>query len=100
MVQKLFASLTSSVAIGFLLTNQIQVNSQEYVFSAPPEVDRQLVEIPAQEEYPLDECSAESAIEPSTPLDSHDCNCVDCEDLVQDSETSGQLSLDSQPNSQ
>ncbi len=76
MVQKLFASSTSSIsiALSLLLTNQIQVNPQEYVFSAPPEVDRQLVEIPAKEEYPLDECSAESAIEPSTPLDSHDLN--------------------------
>ena len=100
MVQKLFATLTSSIAIGFLLTNQIQVNPQEYVFSAPPEVDRQLVEIPAQKEYPLDECSVESATEPSTPLDSHDCNCEDSEDLVKDSETSGQLTLDSKPNSQ
>ena len=81
-----FAALIGLVAIAMTpWSNRIDVEATEYVFTAPPEVDRQLEEIPASEtEYPLYECNSESA-DKDEALDSHNCNCIDCEDTTQDS---------------
>ncbi len=60
--------------------------ASEYVFTAPPEV-RKTHEIPQREtEYPLYECSTESATNSETALDSHDCSCVeeDCAEMPQE----------------
>jgi len=80
MVYKLGTALGSSIAIAIflLLTNTDAGSSTEYVFTAPPEVDRSVVEIPKREtEYPLYECEQES----EDALDSHDCVCTDCEEV-------------------
>jgi len=67
----------SAISIVLLLTNISKSSATEYVFTAPPEVKKELVEIPSsEEEYPLYECElVENDI-----LDSHDCICTDCED--------------------
>lgn len=78
MVYKLCTALGSSTAIAIvlLLINTFKSSATEYVFTAPPEVDREVVEIPKSEkEYPLYECVSES----DDALDSHDCICTDCE---------------------
>lgn len=82
MVYKLCTALGSSTALAMvlLLTNIPKSRSTEYVFTAPPEVEREVVEIPAsEEEYPLYECDSES----DDALDSHDCTCTDCEKVEQ-----------------
>ena len=90
MVYKLFVTLIGSMAIVISpwSMNRVRANPTEYVFSAPPEVDREEVEIPASEtDYPLYECNSESSdAETETALDSHDC-----EDLAEDSESDSQL---------
>lgn len=94
MVHQLFATLKSSCAIAsfLLLINKGQCFSSEYIFIAPPEIDRELLEIPASEtEYPLYECESETETESPTALDSHECNCIDCEEVTQDSESDEQL---------
>ena len=83
---KLFATAISSIAIAIVTWSQnlAEVGAQEYVFTAPPEVNRQLEEIPASEdEYPLYECDSEST-DSDEALESHDCNCTDCEDKAQE----------------
>ena len=83
---KLFATAISSIAIAIVTWshNLAEVGAQEYVFTAPPEVDRQLEEVPASEsEYPLYECNSEST-DNDEALESHDCNCTDCEDTAQE----------------
>ena len=86
MVYKLFATAIGTIAI-FIVpwsNNSIEVRAQEYVFTAPPEVDRQMEEIPASEsEYPLYECDSEDS-DNDEALESHDCNCTDCEDTAQE----------------
>ena len=80
MVHKLYAAGRNSIAIAvvLLLTNASKGLSTEYVFTAPPEVDREVVEIPKSEtEYPLYECDPGS----DDAFDSHDCICTDCEEL-------------------
>lgn len=94
MVHQLSATLKSSCAIAtfLLLTNKGQCLSSEYIFTAPPEVDRELLEIPASEtEYPLYECESETATESETAIDGHQCSCIDCEEVTQDSESDEQL---------
>lgn len=90
MVYKLFVSLIGSMAIAIApwSSDRVRANPTEYVFSAPPEVDRELVEIPAsQTDYPLYECSSESSdTETETALDSHEC-----EDMAKDPESDSQL---------
>jgi len=70
MVYQLFATLKNSlaIAIALLLTSKVQCLASEYIFTAPPEVDHQLLEAPSREtEYPLYECAAETeADEPLT----------------------------------
>lgn len=94
MVHQLPAKLTSlgTIAIALLLTLVTGcLASEEYVFTAPPEAaELEAEEIPAREtEYPLYECNseenAEAGTEAETALDSHDCSCVDCEDLFTES---------------
>jgi hypothetical protein len=88
-----------AIAIIFLSTKTLDASSTEYVFTAPPEVNRQIVEIPPSEtEYPLYECNSEvaaksetatkatEATEAKNALDVHDCNCQDCEDTLEESE--------------
>ena len=83
---------SGTIAICFLLANAVSANSQEYVFSAPPEVDYELVEIPSSDaEYPLYECDQESEQQNQASIDSHNCDCVDCDGVSQDSEKQEQL---------
>ena len=87
MVNKLFNAGKSygAIAIVFLLTNAGDCFATEYVFTAPPEVDREIVEIPASDtDYPLYECSNETSSEENDVLDSHDCICTDCEERLED----------------
>ena len=87
---KPFATFLSSMAIAVILGSFVgEANSTEYIFTAPPEVDHDLVEIPASEtDYPLYECDSPSSdSETEQALDSHNCNCVECEDVVRDSES-------------
>lgn len=91
MINQLFATLkyTGAIAIALLNISIIRVNATEYVFSAPPEVDKQMKEIPTQEEeYPLYECESESTGHGENELrDSHDCVCVeDCEEYELEAE--------------
>jgi len=85
MVYKVYTACrnSSAIAIVLLLINIPQASSTEYVFTAPPEVGEEVVEIPASEtEYPLYECTTES----EDRLDSHDCICTDCEEIESDSQ--------------
>ena len=94
MVHQLFATVRSSLAIAtfLLLTNKGQCLSSEYIFTAPPEVDREVLEIPASEtEYPLYECESETETESQTALHSHACSCIDCREVTQDSESDEEL---------
>jgi hypothetical protein len=85
-----------AIAIIFLSTKTLDASSTEYVFTAPPEVNRQIVEIPPSEtDYPLYECKAEAVAKSETDtestaasnaLDIHDCNCQDCEHTLEESE--------------
>ena len=76
-----------AIAIVPLSNSSFEVKAQEYVFTAPPEVDRQLEEIPVSEnEYPLYECNSESS-DNDELLESHNCDCTDCEDTTQESTT-------------
>ena len=89
MVYKLFniGKKAGAIAIVFLLTNILDCSSTEYVFTAPPEVDRKIQEIPKSEsEYPLYECNEESETEENDVLDSHDCTCTDCEEIPESDE--------------
>ena len=85
MINKLFAILKYGgiIAVTLLNARTIHADTTEYVFSAPPEVDNEVVEeIPEQEtEYPFYECEKEAENKTEEGLrDSHDCVCVDCED--------------------
>ncbi len=103
MVQQLFTTFkcSSAIAIILLLTTTVQCLATEYVFTAPPEVDHEILEVPAREtEYPLYECESETETESETALDSHDCSCVDCQDITQDSESNGKLTSKNKLNSQ
>lgn len=83
---------SGAIAITLLLANAVSANSQEYVYSAPPEVDYDLVEIPSRDtEYPLYECSQESEQHNHENIDSHDCDCVDCDNVSQNSAKEEQL---------
>ncbi|MGL5943212.1 MAG: hypothetical protein ACRC2S_23185 [Waterburya sp.] len=91
MVYKLLSSLQGSgmIALILLTTNTVQANPREYVFSAPSESNQELVEIPTREtEYPFYECNPEAENSHEAVLvDSHNCDCVDCENsnnLTQD----------------
>lgn len=83
---------SGTIAISLLLANAVNANSQEYVYSAPPEVDYELVETPSSdEEYPLYECNQESEEHNQENIDSHNCDCVDCDDVGQNSADQKQL---------
>ena len=90
MVYKLFVSLIGSMAIAInpWSMNRVRANPTEYIFSAPPEVDSELIEIPVSEtDYPLYECNSESSdAETETALDSHNC-----EDLAEDTESDSKI---------
>ena len=92
MVYKLYVTLIGSMAIAITPWSSVLANPTEYVFSAPPEVDREM-EIPASEtEYPFYECNTESSdSDTEAPLDSHECNCIDCEELAEDPQSDRQL---------
>lgn len=95
MIYKLLTALKYSGAIVTLIAIAfpVRVNSTEYVFSAPPEVGEETVEIPIQEtDYPFYECDreiseaeAESIPEESeqNKIDSHNCDCEDCGEMTQ-----------------
>lgn len=92
------------IAMIFLSTNPLGTSATEYVFTAPPEVNRQIVKIPpSKTDYPLYECRseaiAESAAQPiakpekateateiNHALDIHDCNDQDSENSPEESE--------------
>lgn len=98
MINKLFTILKFSViqAITISMAQVVPVPTlaTEYVFSAPPEVDNNVVEeIPTQEaDYPLYECEqaseteAETDEDNNTKIDSHNCECIDCEEVSQEEE--------------
>jgi hypothetical protein len=79
---------SSAIAITLLLTNTLAASATEYVFTAPPEVNRQIVEIPPARDtdYPLYECNAKTAAEADRALDAHDCSCTDCGDKLEEVE--------------
>lgn len=70
-----------------LITNTLASASTEYVFTAPPEVDRQIVKktLAPDTEYPLHECKTETAASDDV-IDSHNCDCTDCEEKPEESE--------------
>lgn len=73
-------------AILLLLTATPGISSTEYVFTAPPEVNRQIVEAPPRDtHYPLYECSADTTKE-ADALEAHDCHCPDCGTQAEKSE--------------
>ncbi len=98
MINRLFITLKNSGTIAVMMfVATLPANSTEYVFSAPPEVDNEIVEeIPTQEaDYPFYECEAETSQkdesqledeDSNTKIDSHDCDCIDCEESTQESE--------------
>ena len=88
---KLFAILTrfGAIALSLLFTTKVSSLPTEYVFTAPPEVDLELEEIPSQEEYPLYECNSD--LEEDEVLDSHNCSCTDCEDLAEESKENEEI---------
>ena len=84
MINRLFTTLKCSGALTIMLfvVRVYPANSTEYVFSAPPEVDNEVVEIPEQsEDYPFYECddeisdseAKEEREDKETKIDSHDC---------------------------
>lgn len=87
---------SGAIAIAMFMTTKVWANSTEYVFSAPPEVDKNVVEeIPTQEtDYPFYECESEHAAaeteatdeDGNSKIDSHDCDCIDCESASQENE--------------
>ena len=86
MIYKLFnlGKKLGAIAIFLFLINALDSQATEYVFTAPPEVDRNIEEIPESEsEYPLYECENESGTEENDVLDSHNCTCTDCEELTE-----------------
>ena len=93
MVYRLLAKSTSLGAIALLLTYQVScLAAEEYVFTAPSEMDRKTEEIPASEtDYPLYECEPESSTgsetDSETALDPHDCTCADCENTDAESQS-------------
>jgi len=77
---------SGTIAIALVIANGISADSQEYVYSAPPEVDYELVDIPnSNTEYPLYECNQESEQHQQANMDPHDCDCIDCEGFSQNS---------------
>lgn len=91
MINKLLGTLKyfGAIALTFLNIRIVLADTTEYVFSAPPEVDKEIVEeIPAQEtDYPFYECEKEAENQTEKGLrDSHDCVCEDCEDEVQNTQ--------------
>lgn len=96
MIDRLFTALKCSGTIAVILftVKANRANSTEYVFSAPPEIDNNVVEeIPAKEDYPLYECNVETSEtgetetvddDNNTKIDSHDCDCIDCEETTQE----------------
>lgn len=108
MVDKLLnlGKSVGTIAIIFLSTKTLGASSTEYVFTAPPEVNRQIVKTPHSKiDYPLYECKSETVAKPEKATESteatqvnhavdiHDCNCQDCEDKLEESE----LDLADQP---
>ena len=87
---KLLTILTKfgAVFLSLLFTSKVSSLPTEYVFTAPPEVDLELEEIPTQEEYPLYECNSELEDE---VFDSHNCGCIDCDDLAEESKEGKEL---------
>lgn len=89
MVYRLFhlGKKLGAIIVSLFLINTLDCDATEYVFTAPPEVDRKMQEIPESEsEYPLYECDNESATAENDVLDVHDCTCNDCEELTEESE--------------
>ncbi|MEM8717832.1 MAG: hypothetical protein AAGE84_00795 [Cyanobacteria bacterium P01_G01_bin.39] len=100
MAYKLFSTgqRSSAIAIALLLIGKVNCSATEYVFSAPPEVGQETLEIPARStEYPLYECDLETETqatqsESESALDSHACgNCIDCEELIHEAESETQF---------
>jgi hypothetical protein len=85
-----------AIAIVFLSTVNLGASSKEYIFTAPPEINRQIVKTPpSKTDYPFYECNSETVAKPekateateaNQALEIHDCNCQDCEDTLEKSE--------------
>ena len=115
MVHKLLAGFlkcSGALALMLVTANAGLTNSTEYVFSAPPEVDNELADIPTSEtDYPLYECNTEqipaeekaqaeeTVSAEEKVIDSHNCECVDCDNATQNSsEQNEKLSSKKQQN--
>ena len=82
---------SGTIAIILFTAGAVSANT-EYVFSAPPEVGNEEIEIPKKEtDYPLYECNREvlesEEAESETKIDSHNCQCIDCEEANQNEES-------------
>ncbi|MCC0176407.1 hypothetical protein I4641_05375 [Waterburya agarophytonicola K14] len=85
MINRLFTTLKCSGTLTIVLfaVRAFPANSTEYVFSAPPEVDNEVIEIREQaEDYPFYECdreisdpeAKEKSEDTEAEIDSHDCD--------------------------
>lgn len=98
MAYQLFATFkkTSALAIVILLSNSINCWGTEYVFTAPPEIGQDTVEVPPSDrEYPLYECATEAEADETNKLDSHECSCIDCERSLEEQSSEQDEQLDS-----
>lgn len=101
MVFQLFTTFKSSRAIALilLLASETQCLASEYIFTAPPEVGQELIEIPSREtEYPLYECDIETETDSEAIIDAHECDCVDCEEITQESTPEEKISSKNKQN--
>lgn len=77
---------TGVCAVILISTASPGMTSTEYVFTAPPEVNRKIVEIPSSNtDYPLYQCITDTTKE-ADALEAHDCKCPDCENKLEESE--------------
>lgn len=102
MNNKLLTTLgcSGSIALSLLTANAAQANPAEYVFTAPPEIDSEVAEIPASDtHYPFYECECDgsnaAAIEQSDrqgdkAIALYGCDCAGCRNLVQNLEPNEQ----------
>ena len=88
------------IFITLLIGSAAKVNAQEYVFSAPSEVDREQLEVPhSDKDYPLYECEQDEQSDVEK-RDSHNCECLDCAETSQESAEEKKLTSQNQQNKQ
>lgn len=83
---------SGAIVINLFVVNLVQANPREYVFTAPPEVDYELVEIPASDkDYPLYECDQKLDQTKSAIGESHNCDHLPPDSNDSNSEKKEQL---------